>query len=273
MTFTQLYHVARVWMLSISLLGIVALSGCGDATPINPPQPPEVAEVTLSFELFNGTDPVAFQEAFTDEGGFQHQVLTLKFYLSNVELIKSDGGSVVLDDVILFDYEPEDETVNNPEWTRTSSATIPPGEYSGIRFGLGIPATLNDEDPTTFANDDPLSTFSNMYWNWASKYRFIILETATDTGSGNFDHDILIHTGLDELYRESPVYPINMVLESGDRSTLHLELDWNAIWYNSEDVIPIKTEHITHTTDTPEDFDLAKRFTDNFMAGLNIAED
>ncbi len=273
MQLKQTYQWITGLTLVAALVALTSFSGCGNGGPIDPPKPPDVAEITLSFDLENGSEELAFQAPFTDVMGYQHRLLTLKFYLSNLVLVKADGSTEEVDEVVLFDYKPIDPSLNNPQWTREVSFTLPSGDYTGIQFGVGIPADINDEDPTTYANEDPLSAFSNMYWNWATMYRFIILEAESDTGTGSFDHDILIHTGLDDLYRTSPVYPISLSLASGDQAALTLSLDWNDIWYAEGASILLKEEHITHTTDTQEDFDLASRFTDNFVAGLKINQE
>ena len=110
-----------------------------------------------------------------------------------------------------------------------------------------------------------------MYWNWATMYRFIILEAVADTGSGDYDHDLLFHTGLDDLYRTSEVYTIDVNVDANATKKITLSLDWNDLWYNGQEEIDVRSEHITHTTENNEDFDLARRLTENFLQGLSVS--
>lgn len=244
------------------------LSACKVPDPIDPPQMPDKAVLNLSFDFLNGSSPIVYQEAFTDVQGMQHRLSTFKMYLSSIELVKTDGTIYRLSDVLLIDYKPINPDLSNPQWDKQYEFDVPVGDYQEIRFGLGVPPDLNEEDPTTFSNDHPLSIFASTYWNWASMYRFIILETASDTGSGSFDHDILIHTGLDELYFTKSLSFEPVTLDARKPMHLSLSLDWNKLWWDSDEVIDLRTEHITHTTDSPEDLDLAKRFTLNFLNNI-----
>jgi hypothetical protein len=258
----------QLLLLLFALNTAFKLSGCKEPDPIDPPDMPQKATLHLSFDFLNGSSPIAYQEAFTDVRGMQHKLSTFKLYLSDIVLVKTDGSTYNLSDVLLIDYKPVNPDLINPQWDKQYEFDVPIGDYQEIRFGLGVPPDLNEEDPTTFSNDHPLSVFASTYWNWASMYRFIILETASDTGSGSFDHDILIHTGLDELYYTKSIDFEPVSLEANKPMHLSLSLDWNKLWWNSDDEIDLKTDHITHTTDTPEDFELAKRFTLNFLNNI-----
>ena len=110
-----------------------------------------------------------------------------------------------------------------------------------------------------------------MHWTWATMYRFIILEAKADTTGGeNLIYNVLFHTGLDSLYRSNLNFEFDLEINDFERDTLHIDIDWNQLFYLGDDAIDLKKESVTHTTDTPEDFDLAQRFTNNFIDAISL---
>lgn len=247
----------------------LAWSGCkGDP----PPEPePDPTELTVEVVLMNNGESIALQDEFFDSEGNHVRLLALKFYLADISLKQSDGTYHEVSEIELFDFKPLDESVNTPQWERGYTYEVPAGDYTAIRFGLGVPGELNGMDPAGYGNEEALSIYSNMYWSWASMYRFVILEAQMDSlGGVNFDHDLIFHTGLDELYRADIELPVAFNVEEGTASTIQIGIDWNTLFHNGEQAIPIESAHITHTTDNTEEFELAKQFTDNFVQALHI---
>lgn len=249
---------------------MVTLNGCKGSSP--EPEPMEEDPlITIKTELVSQGEVVEIDDVFTDASGNTVKLVALKFYLADIELIDDDGKKHRLAAIELFDHKPVDESISTPQWPNGYSYTIPQGDYASISFGLGVPEDLNSLDPATYDNDEALSIYSNMYWSWASMYRFVILEAKMDTsGSGVFDHDVIFHTGLDELYRPDIERTAMFSADLNAESELRLQLDWNKLFYSGEEEIDIRTENTTHTTDNPEDLDLATRFTNNFMKALSV---
>ncbi|MEQ9186458.1 MAG: hypothetical protein RLP15_01910 [Cryomorphaceae bacterium] len=249
---------------------VVTLSACKGS----PPEPEPIEEeplFTLKTELVNQGEVVEIDDVFTDVSGNKVKLVALKFYLADIELIDDDGKKKPISSIELFDHKPVDESISTPQWSDEYSYTIPQGNYASISFGLGVPEDLNGIDPATYDNDEALSIYSNMYWSWASMYRFVILEAKMDTsGNGVFDHDVIFHTGLDELYRPEIERTSMFSATLNSESELTLRLDWNKLFYSGEEEIDILTENATHTTDNPEDLDLAVRFTTNFTQALSV---
>ena len=103
-------------------------------------------------------------------------------------------------------------------------------------------------------------------------YRFIILEAKVDTNGGdNFDHDVIFHTGLDDLYRSNIARVYTDEFTVGENQKLDMIVNWNDLFYRY-DYINIKQESVTHSTDNQTEFELAERFTDNFVKSITIKE-
>jgi uncharacterized repeat protein (TIGR04052 family) len=59
------------------------------------------------------------------------------------------------------------------------TAHVPPGEYTGIAFRVGVPESANHGDPAV--QPAPLAAGS-MTWGWLSGYKFLRAELGSETG-------------------------------------------------------------------------------------------
>jgi len=115
----------------------------------------------------------------------------LRFFVSDVALVDSDGGSHALrlktdvagqnSAVALLDLETgEGPCLNGTVATHTSiEGAIPHGNYVALRFTVGVPFELNHANPLTATS--PLDDAA-MHWHWRSGYKFLRagVVTATD---------------------------------------------------------------------------------------------
>ncbi len=128
----------------------------------------------------------------TSAEGQVHHFSEIKYVVSNIRLIKSDGNE--------FPYHINDldkgATVINHSKPQTLDyilSNIPAGEYKQIKFGLGVKQQLNKLDEVKFpkfyteagAND------TKMMWEWGTGYRFTKLEGFYGTDNKQMS----IHTG------------------------------------------------------------------------------
>jgi uncharacterized repeat protein (TIGR04052 family) len=106
----------------------------------------------------------------------------LRFYISEIELLGASGETTRLKlhedipwqqaDLALIDLEDGQGTCANgtSETTAYLVGSVPPGEYRGLRFTVGVPFERNHADPLSAAPplDDPA-----MHWHWRSGYKFM----------------------------------------------------------------------------------------------------
>jgi hypothetical protein len=262
----------KFFVLLTSVLAL-SFSGCKEDVPEFELEPIEPTLV-LDFHLMQDGKEVSLDHPFLDQGELNVNVVAFRFFISNLQLTNQSGETKLISEAEFVDFEPIDETRNNIQWGKAPLFYVEPDTYTKLSFGIGLPAELNSGDPTTYENENPLSTYSFMHWTWATMYRFIILEAKADTTTGtDFDYNILFHTGLDELYREGNEFEFNLELKDFERDTLHFDIDWNTLFYTGNDSIEVKKESVSHTTDTPEEFDLAVRFTNNFIQALSLRDE
>lgn len=128
----------------------------------------------------------------TSVEGQIHRFSELKYVISNIRLIKVDGGE--------FSYNINDldkgATVINqlkPQTLDYVLSNIPAGEYKQIKFGLGVKQELNTLDQVRFPNfyAEAGANDTEMMWEWGTGYRFTKLEGFYDTDN----KEMSVHTG------------------------------------------------------------------------------
>ena len=112
----------------------------------------------------------------------------LRLYLSSVELLDRAGNAYSVDlhadipwqqtDLALIDLENGRGpcTGGTADTYAYLVGGVPPGDYAGLRFTVGVPFDRNHANPLSAAAplDDPA-----MHWHWRSGYKFVRAGVAT----------------------------------------------------------------------------------------------
>ena len=117
---------------------MVGISGCKDKL--------KTGTFVLTFAPFVDGNPMELSTAYAGPNDVQYKVEFLKYYVSDITLIGADGNELVQDVMLVDEYD---------RTTRTISVEVPAGNYTGVRFGLGLNPTQNAADPATFATTHP----------------------------------------------------------------------------------------------------------------------
>lgn len=179
---------------ALALLSAAALSACGGGSDAGP------QDVSVSFAAVAGLTPVDCSSTLTGLGttAASGGLRDLRFYISNVKLVRDDGALVPLslsatdnfnatvgsDAVTLIDLEDKTGTCvdsNNTEATNASiKGTVPAGNYTGIRMTLGVPFAINHTDQTAGLEVTPAvinnAVNPGMAWSWAGGRKFTKIE-------------------------------------------------------------------------------------------------
>lgn len=112
--------------------------------------------------------------------------LDFKLYVHDVELV-TDGGAEPLTleqdgafqdgTVALLDFEDDTGSCSNgtgPMHTKIVG-TVPAGDYTGVRFKIGVPESRNHGNQATAPS--PLN-LEGMFWSWTTGYKFLRLDVA-----------------------------------------------------------------------------------------------
>jgi hypothetical protein len=204
--------------------------------------------------------------------GQRFRLSDFRMLVSDLTLVKTNGEDTLLAETLLLNFTEESIRKTDHGEGVYIQFDVPEGEYQGIRFGIGVPSSRNqDVDPTDYASGHPLSPSAGMHWNWITGYKFLVMEGQMDssvTGTGPLDFSLAYHTGLDELYRELSYTESDnaFVIDKATELQFKFELDVNRFFYNNTDTIDMKRYPVSHTTPIGSDaYQLSEKITDNVV--------
>ncbi len=177
----------------VMALSALAL-GCGD----DGNAPPEAQDVALSFAAVVGEEPFVCGDTYENLGanGTPLVLSDFRFYVQDVALKNAVGAWVPVQleensfqnsGVALLDFEDGCGELGTPELNERVRGTVPPGDYDGLRFKMGVPFEINHVNSATAPS--PLN-LTSLFWNWQGGYKFLRID------SGQFSEtDWRMHLG------------------------------------------------------------------------------
>ncbi len=260
--------------LTLIILALFAFTGGCDTDSNDTPEPLEQGKGVFELNITTRVSGQSFgpEIVFKNINNRSYYITRFDMYISDITLIEENGNERVLSSLELFD-------LTNPGLTKIAHGDgtfvqfeVPAKRYKGVKFSIGVPDSLNHADPSSFPPDHPLSTLTAMHWNWATGYRFIVLEGKIDSSLNAdgmaFEKDIVYHTGLDTLYRTMSYTDDEhaFTVPQDDELQFVVEMDLNRLFYNDQDTINMVQDNITHTMPPGSDkFKLAEKITNNLV--------
>lgn len=247
-------HCGRFFVVLLTVLS-VALPGCKD------PKEQE-GNFTVNIIPYVGTQPLALSTTYADGAGLEFYVGKLKFYLSHVKLVKADNSEVEIAAAAFFN-------ASDNNWT-SFSAKVDAGTYKGIKFHVGLDATQNATDPSSYGEEEALGPKDDMYWEW-QKHRFIIMEGRADTAGQSFSSSVGLayHIGTDATYREVILTGNDIVVNEGDKA-INLNVDLLKVFLNQPAPVNMITQAATQSEGG--DLPIALQFADQFSKAFTYSE-
>ena len=204
------------------LLTILLLTGCLDDDDF---VDVTEREVTIAFRAEYGGEPLQIQsETYGYPTGDSLKMLLFQYYISDLEPFQYNPGKTFRRPISEIDLIRWNSAVDSATIVRTYTARIPEGEYSGIRFGLGVKPELNAMDPSNFAADYVLN--ENEFWGPQTRYVFAKIEANAELEEdGRFDTGLSYHMGSDSLYRQVQLNgPFTIRDDAGSRLTIVVDV-------------------------------------------------
>jgi hypothetical protein len=189
----------------LTTLSLVAISNAAESTNFE-----------MRVNLRSGKDALELGKMYKTLNGLEYQVDLVKFYVSNVNLVKADGSLLPLPGISLTAFKGAttgaaqtsstgttsagqmmpDGQMYNPTTTQDAimfKARVPAGDYRGVRFDVGVPKDLNNRDASL--QQLPLGVEAGMFWAWNPGYIFYRFEGKTVIAGK--PQPFLVHMGTD----------------------------------------------------------------------------
>lgn len=119
-----------------------------------------------------------------------------RLYIENIRLVNDEGGEVPLSldqdgtwqlqDVVLLDFENGTGLCaqrGTAEMNATARGMIPGGNYTGVKFEMGVTESLNHGDSATAPA--PLNKTA-LFWSWNAGYKFIRYDNIAESNGNEF---------------------------------------------------------------------------------------
>lgn len=196
--------------------------------------PSATSAVEIAFSLNLGGTPVSCGTTYRDVGSASAEISLqdARVYVSNFRLLTADGRESPLEleqdgvwqheGLALLDFEDATGACNgNPVTNTTVRAAAPAVPYVGLAFDVGVPESMNHQDPTLAAA--PLN-LSALTWPWRNGYKYttIDLETSITSGAVEGAPGFSVHIGAMECGDGSPVRPPAVTCQEQNRPSVRL---------------------------------------------------
>jgi hypothetical protein len=247
---------AILTLCTILVLGITSCDRDDDPIPT-----PNTTLGALRIEFENRFDTSAFEfggsNVYTTDNGDSITFNTYKYYISNIQLIRPDGSSF---------NEPESYHLIDASDANSLAFTIsnvPSGNYSGIRFMIGVDSTRNVSGSQTGALDPS----NGMFWTWNTGYIMAKLE-GNSPQSGASDGSIIYHIGgfsgvNSALRMVSPSFNGEQAEVSASVTPeVHIECDV-AEWFRNPTVVNVGTTYFQMSVNSTS-ASIAANYSDMF---------
>ena len=186
-----------IYTLLAIFLGILLFVSCSNDDS-------KTENVTINFKAKVGTQDFACNATFTGlgSGSSTATVSDFRLYLHDVVLVEANGteAKVTLTednkwqkgDVVLLDFENKTGScLNGTSETNTSIiGTVASGNYTSIKFKVGVPFDMNHQEPQNAAS--PLN-LTSLFWVWNAGYKFVRIDL--QVGQAGSTEEWRIHLG------------------------------------------------------------------------------
>lgn len=249
--------------LSVLALLLLSFASCkkddsAQQVHTTPDSTQQSRELKFQFSHTCGNVALTSGTVYHDSTGRAFSLSDLRYYISNIVLIKNDGSVLPLTGKVLL---------VNMQQNEYSLGTIAEGDYSGLHFMIGLDSVTNHSDPTLYPASSPLSYQPvSMHWDWNYGYIFMKAEGAVDTSfvpTGNLSGILSYHIGSDELARVLNFPNHSFTVKENTSTLIKLQFDFLKMLSG----VDLQSENITHTFPRA---DVTVKLVDNWQPAMTI---
>ncbi|MEL6697577.1 MAG: MbnP family protein [Bacteroidota bacterium] len=240
----------RTYSLIIaSILMIGLLTSCDNST-VDPE-----GTLNLSLESRVGDAPFVKNQKYTNAAGFEYSLEGFRFYISDISLMKEDGGEELVEGTWYFDA--------GGDWDN-SDINFPTGRYNGMKFFIGVPEDQNLGNPAVYESGDALSIRRGMHWAWSTGYIFIKADGLIDSVGKQIG--LIYHTGGNDAYKQMTLNSEAFEITEGQKVDFVMDLDIAKVFEGEGENVNMVEENFTHSVPGDDRQQaISKKVRDRFM--------
>jgi len=157
------------------------------------------AEMGVNFQALYDGAPLEKNKNYPFDG-YDLQFTRFHTFLSDIELLKADGSTVLLSEIEFVDFTPDDAANDLSVVPHYHFENVPQGTYTGLRMGIGVKPSLNGKNSSSYPVGHPLYQETEFWSGWKS-FIFTKVEGKADLNKDNVADFFLVHH-----YGSNPVY-------------------------------------------------------------------
>lgn len=164
---------------------------------------------------------------------------TMKYYISNLKLKKSDGT---------WWTHPESYFLVDLETVASANlmiSNVPTGTYTELSYTFGVDSTRN----VSGAQSGALSIAKDMFWSWNSGYIFLKSEgISSNSSTGSYSFHLGGFSGVNNLVQTKNVVfnsiSTDLIVSSGHESEISMLVFPDRLWNSAGSVSVTNTIHM-----------------------------
>ena len=182
----------------------------------------EMKSVTLQFNHLADSVKLEYNKGYKDWQNNSYTFTRSQFYESEISLKHNSGEVTDLTDYLLVDPETIEYDLGEHEL----------GTLESIVFYVGVPQSVNHNDPSAYPSDHPLYPQNpSMHWGWASGYRFWALEGKIDANNDGVLNKVFQYHAVGNKYYTKVEVPTAGVT-SGTDLTIYIDIIYQRLLQN-----------------------------------------
>jgi hypothetical protein len=153
-----------------------------------------VGEGNLGLEfdnVFGSSNLILNTQSNVTSQGETLKISDVKYIISNIVLTKEDGTTFTYPKS--KSYFVVDEA--DAETQEIELENIPAGDYTKIKFGIGVDKAQFDLGATGQGNFLTIADEAGMMWSWSAGYKFVLFEGKFTSSTVTAETAFMVHTG------------------------------------------------------------------------------
>lgn len=246
----------QLLMKPLVVIGLmIFLNGCDKDDVVT-----DNSQVNLSFSARYGSLPFQALQAYSYGTVRSIKISKLDFFLTGITLLSASGNQEISTSGLV------DLTGNSEAEKTVNLKALKSGDYTGIRFKLGVKSDLNKKLPKDFKSDHPLSSTTH-YWDAWNSYIFSKIEGVLDTkGDKVYDLGFAVHTGTDACIEEVTINKA-FTLTPNQSYSLNLDVDVEHIFLQNGQYFDLESSPLNHN---PSNISTLKIFASHLAGAIQL---